>query len=121
MAQTLRDNRRSETGQAVQKWYRSKRWAKVRAQQLAQQPYCQCPHHKGQRVKAEVVDHITPHRGDERLFWNTSNLQSMTKQCHDSFKQSQEKGGAGFLKGCDASGFPLSHEHPWRIGTGGLP
>jgi 5-methylcytosine-specific restriction endonuclease McrA len=60
-----------------------------------------------------VVDHIEPHRGDRRLFWNTSNLQSMTKVCHDRFKQSQEKGGAGFLVGCDEDGWPLSEDHPW--------
>jgi 5-methylcytosine-specific restriction endonuclease McrA len=87
----------------------------MRKQQLARRPYCQCPHHRGQdrEAAAMVVDHIEPHRGDRRLFWNTSNLQSMTKVCHDRFKQSQEKGGAGFLVGCDEDGWPLSEDHPW--------
>lgn len=92
----------------------------MRAAQLSKQPYCQCPHHEGKQVRADdpryggaVVDHKEPHRGDERLFWN-GKLQSMTKQCHDSFKQSQERGGAGFLAGCDEDGIPLSNEHHWN-------
>ena len=62
---------------------------------------------------ASVVDHIDPHKGDERKFWNARNLQSMTKQCHDKFKQSQEKGGAGFDMGSNADGTPLNPDHPW--------
>ena len=99
---------------------KSARWARLRAAQLAKQPYCQCPHHAGKSLRADhpgyggpVVDHVTAHRGDSRLFFDASNLQSMTKQCHDSRKQSEEKGGAGFLKGVDANGQPLSKAHPW--------
>ena len=61
-----------------------------------------------------MVDHITAHKGNRALFWQVSNLQSMNKGCHDKFKQSQERGGAGFLAGCDAHGIPLSHEHGWN-------
>jgi len=32
---------------------------------------------------AQVVDHIVPHRGDMRLFWDESNWQSLCKPCHD--------------------------------------
>ena len=64
-------------------------------------------------ARATVADHKVPHRGDSRLFWNPDNLQSMTKPCHDSLKQSEEKGGSGFLRGCDVDGNPLSSEHPW--------
>jgi 5-methylcytosine-specific restriction endonuclease McrA len=60
-----------------------------------------------------VVDHKVPHKGDLRLFFNPKNLQSMTKECHDRFKQSLEKGGAGFDKGCDAGGQPLNKDHSW--------
>jgi len=38
---------------------------------------------------ATVVDHIIPHRGDERLFWDETNWQPLCKQCHD------KKTGAG--------------------------
>jgi hypothetical protein len=30
-----------------------------------------------------VCDHKIPHRGDERLFWDETNLQSLLKSCHD--------------------------------------
>jgi 5-methylcytosine-specific restriction protein A len=34
-------------------------------------------------VAAEVVDHVTPHRGNRETFWNQENWQSLCKQCHD--------------------------------------
>lgn len=98
---------RSAQGQKAQAWYKSKRWQTLRREQLARHPYCQCPHHEGQKIPANVVDHRKPHKGDARLFWDRRNLQSMTKECHDSMKQSQERGGVGFSKGCDAQGWPL--------------
>ena len=97
---------------ATQRLYKTKRWQRLRARQLKLHPYCQCPHHKGQKVLANVVDHIKPHRGDPRLFWNPANLQSMTKHCHDKYKQSQERGGAGF-QGCNEQGDPLDPDHHW--------
>ena len=60
------------------------------------------------------MDHVKPHHGDTRLFYDPRNLQSMTKQCHDKFKQSQEKGGNGFLQGCDINGWPISKDHHWN-------
>ena len=102
--------------QQARKWYKSKRWQRLRQKKLQAQPYCQCPHHKGKAIPADTVDHIKPHKGDARLFWDTRNLQSMTKQCHDRFKQSQEKGGHGFLQGFDENGNPLSHSHHWFQG-----
>lgn len=96
------------------KWYKSARWQRMRKAQLAKHPYCQCPHHTKDRVLADVVDHKEPHREDPRKFWNPSNLQSMLKACHDKYKHSQEMGGLGFLKGSDARGWPLSHEHEWH-------
>jgi len=98
----------------AQKQYKTKRWQKIRAQQLARQPYCQCPHHVGKKIQADTVDHIDPHKGDSRKFWNTANLQSLTRRCHDKYKSSQERGGPGFLMGCDADGIPLSRDHFWH-------
>jgi 5-methylcytosine-specific restriction protein A len=40
---------------------------------------------------ANMVDHIIPHRGDQRLFWNKANWQPMAAvPCHVSHKQSIE-------------------------------
>ena len=38
---------------------------------------------KGKFVAATVVDHIVPHKGDEKLFWDRNNWQALCKQCHD--------------------------------------
>lgn len=32
---------------------------------------------------ATLVDHVVPHRGDQTLFWDKHNWQSMCKDCHD--------------------------------------
>jgi 5-methylcytosine-specific restriction protein A len=100
-------DRRSAQARLYRAWYKSKRWQRLRQHQLAKHPYCQCPHHEGKKLLADVVDHKTPHKGNERLFFDDRNLQSMTKQCHDSHKQSMERGGHGFERGCDEKGYPL--------------
>jgi 5-methylcytosine-specific restriction endonuclease McrA len=41
--------------------------------------YCAC----GCGLVAEVVDHIRPHKGDRKLFWNRANWQPMTSSCHN--------------------------------------
>lgn len=74
---------------------------------------CQCPHCREQGLVATVVDHIKEHKGNRRLFFSRTNVQSMAKPCHDKWKQSQERGGAGFLSGCDERGFPLAQGHEW--------
>lgn len=108
--------RRSDLGESYQAWYRSRRWAKVRKQQLARQPYCQCPHHVGNRVPADVVDHDIPHKGNAALFWNVGNLISLSKLCHDRYKQSAERGGYGFAQGSDEHGLPLVAQPGWSKG-----
>jgi 5-methylcytosine-specific restriction protein A len=41
--------------------------------------------------RADMVDHIIPHRGDMRLFWSRANWQPMAAvPCHVSHKQSLE-------------------------------
>ncbi|MAA66776.1 MAG: HNH endonuclease [Alteromonadaceae bacterium] len=78
---------------------------------MSRRPYCECPHCLGKFVKGEVVDHIEPHRGDAKIFFDSRNLQTLTKLCHDSMKQSSERGGAGFSRGCDVRGNPIGAEH----------
>ena len=41
-----------------------------------------------------VVDHIEPHRGDQTLFWDTSNWQPLCPDDHDIVKQREERGSA---------------------------
>lgn len=86
-----RDVRRSST----QRGY-GPRWQKARAAYLRVHPiavdYFQT--HQGVIYAAEVVDHIIPHRGDMRLFWDPNNWQGLTKADHDR-KTATEDGGFG--------------------------
>ncbi|WP_341991858.1 HNH endonuclease signature motif containing protein [Azorhizobium sp. AG788] len=61
-------------------------WDKARAAFLAHHPSCaRCG------TAATVVDHVTPHKGDKRLFWSRENWQPLCKPCHDGAKQSEER------------------------------
>ena len=42
---------------------------------------------KGLVTAATVVDHIKPHRGDDVLFWDETNWQSLCSSCHSGDKQ----------------------------------
>ncbi|MDY2838059.1 MAG: HNH endonuclease [Bilifractor sp.] len=59
------------------------RWRRESKKFLQLHPLCQeCLRH-GIAKPATVVDHIVPHRGDLRLFWDRSNWQALCKKCHD--------------------------------------
>jgi 5-methylcytosine-specific restriction protein A len=94
------------------------RWQKARETYLRQHPLCVDHQRRGYIVPATVVDHVVPHRGDQRLFWDKSNWQSLCKTCHDSHKQRIERGGA--VVGCDLAGLPVDPGHHWhQQGRGG--
>ena len=40
---------------------------------------------------ADLVDHKTPHRGDQGLFWDRNNWQPLCTPCHSGAKQRQER------------------------------
>lgn len=86
--------RRDDPARAL---YRTRRWSDLRRMQLALHPLCQCDvcrEGQGRVTAATVVDHVTPHRGDETLFFDALNLRSMAKRCHDR-KTAQKDGGFG--------------------------
>jgi 5-methylcytosine-specific restriction protein A len=60
------------------------RWRKVREAYLAQHPLCAACRAQGRLVPATAVDHVVPHHGDQRLFWDESNWQGLCKPCHDA-------------------------------------
>ncbi|WP_189426952.1 HNH endonuclease [Devosia pacifica] len=43
------------------------------------------------RKTCKPWDHITPHRGDDQLFWDRTNWQALCAHCHNSTKQRQER------------------------------
>ena len=68
------------------------RWQKAREAYLGRHPLCAQCRALGRIVPATVVDHIVPHKGDDRLFWDSGNWESLCKRCHD-----RKTGGEGRL------------------------
>jgi 5-methylcytosine-specific restriction protein A len=60
------------------------RWRRARAAFLAQHPLCAACRAQGRMVPATVVDHVVPHRGDQKLFWDERNWAPACKSCHDA-------------------------------------
>lgn len=58
-------------------------WDKARSVYLRDHPLCEECLRNGRITPATVVDHIIPHRGDRKLFWDQTNWQVMCKACHD--------------------------------------
>lgn len=69
----------------------------------------------GKKVPATTVDHIVPHKGNPKLFWDRSNWQPLCTHCHSSVKQSMEV--TGRRRGCGVNGLPLDPNHPWNGGS----
>ncbi|ONH85370.1 HNH endonuclease [Thalassospira sp. MCCC 1A02803] len=80
-------------GTAAKRGYGSK-WQKARAAFLREHPLCCQCQNEGYVVAATEVDHIIPHKGDQKLFWSRSNWQSLCKT-HHSIKTAKEDGGFG--------------------------
>ena len=94
---------------AAQRGYGS-RWQKASRTFLARGANRLCACGCGQ--PATVVDHKKPHRGDPRLFWDTSNWQGLSKGCHDSMKQRIERNG--YSDRLDVNGLPTDPRHPFN-------
>ena len=58
------------------------RWNKARKRFLEKNPLCAECLKAGRYVKATDVDHIVPHRGDPKLFWDEGNWQALCHRCH---------------------------------------
>lgn len=77
-------------------WYKTTRWRALRQAILIRDAYtCQ---RTGQVLGGKhpdpdspVVNHKRPHRGDERLFWDPNNLETVSKAVHDSTIQREEQ------------------------------
>ena len=79
----------------VRGWYHSARWQALRMQVLTRDLYtCQQTGvlliGKHPAPNSPVVDHVVTDKGPERLFWDVSNLQAVSKAYHDSDKRKME-------------------------------
>lgn len=70
------------------------RWQEARREFLRSHPLCAKHFADGKLVPAMIVDHVVPHKGDYKLFWDRNNWQSLCKRCHD-YKTATEDGGFG--------------------------
>ena len=50
---------------------------------LEDNPFCVKCYEEGHITLATVVDHIVPHRGDQKLFWDRSNWQPLCEHHHN--------------------------------------
>lgn len=77
-------------------WYRTSRWRALRLEVFARDGY-RCQRSGVMCVGAHpapnspVANHKRPHRGDERLFWDPDNLETVSKAVHDSIIQAEEQ------------------------------
>ena len=69
-------------GGAAVRGYDAK-WREARALFLRQHPLCVECLKENKITPATVVDHIVPHRGDQKLFWDQDNWQPLCKDHHD--------------------------------------
>ena len=89
-------------------------WRALRQQRLAAEPLCRmCRTQEERLVAATVVDHVKPHRGDERLFFDYENTQSLCEFHHNSTKQVMERGGT------PKPSFRYNRKTGWPIQNGG--
>lgn len=75
-----------------------RRWRKARALFLKDNPLCLHCQEEGVVELASVVDHIKPHKGDMKLFWDFNNWQPLCKKHHD-IKTVKHDGGFGKTPG----------------------
>jgi 5-methylcytosine-specific restriction protein A len=73
-------------------WYKTARWRALRLKVFLRDLYTcrKCGRIEGDTSKL-VCDHIDPHRGDERRFWDEANLQTLCAECHNRLKQAEEQ------------------------------
>jgi len=72
-------------------WYKTARWQRLRWSVLTRDLFtCQ----RCRRIESDtaqlVCDHVEPHRGDEKRFWDGP-FRTLCKPCHDRDKQREEQ------------------------------
>ncbi|WP_342617210.1 HNH endonuclease signature motif containing protein [Rhodoferax sp. GW822-FHT02A01] len=72
------------------------KWQKAREAFLYANPLCKMCQDEGQITAASIVDHKEPHRGDQKLFWDERNWQSLCTHHHSSQKQREEHEAQGY-------------------------
>ena len=83
-------SRRSVAARQWHKLYDQQAWRRATKAFLAANPYCTVCEAKGIMRGATATDHIIPHKGDERLFWDSTNWQPLCPS-HHAAKSAREQ------------------------------
>lgn len=112
---------RLDEQQAWRKWYKSKRWQLLRQAVFMRDRFiCQrsgvvCMG-KSPAPNSPVANHKKPHKGDETLFFDIDNIETVSKEIHDGLIQREEKRKIVIGNGID--GRPIDPAHPWNQSRG---
>ena len=87
------------------------KWQQARTGYLKSHLWCIACKAIGKATPATDVDHITPHKGDQKLFWNRANWQAV---CHSHHSRKTRDEQLNRIRGCDEHGMPLDPNHPWN-------
>ena len=93
-------------------WYNKARWHRLRDAQLRRRSLCEMCWADNRVTIAVACDHIVPHKGDESLFWDIENLQSLCTIHHNATKQIVEN--RNYIPGASVSGTPTDPQHHWN-------
>lgn len=85
------DREYNKSSRPYKKLYNFSHWQRLRKHVLTKQPLCVICLKEKRITPATVVDHIKPHKGDVKLFFDINNLQPLCKGCHDR-KTAKEDG-----------------------------
>ncbi|MGN6144424.1 MAG: HNH endonuclease [Mesorhizobium sp.] len=116
-----RPHPRSPEAQQYRRLYRDPRWYGphgIRKQAFLRDLYtcqrCGCIVIEGNRhhPRAAVANHKRAHKGNEALFFDLRNVETVCKACHDTLVQREE--ARGYTIGCDEAGRPIDVNHPWN-------
>lgn len=113
MSKHERDRRHDAKRRAEKPWrnlYKRKEWLEGRELHLTKHPLCAWCLQKGRIVPAKVVHHKVPHQGNEALFYDPDNWESLCKPCHDGAAQQQER--IGYSQEVGTDGWPVDPKHP---------
>ncbi|WP_412474728.1 HNH endonuclease [Rhizobium sp. WW22] len=98
-AEAERHRQRDRT-QPWRRWYYTERWRQLRKDVWVRDNFtCRmsgiicCGAYPA--ANSPVADHIIKHNGDEALFWDIDNVQTLAKVIHDRVKQAIENGWSG--------------------------
>lgn len=102
LAQRRAKAQTSSEARAGRALYKLTAWGRASKAYLRRNPLCADCLDLGVVEAATEVDHIVPHRGDRKVFFDRSNWQGLCKSCHSRKTAREVFHGGGVVKKSDA-------------------